>query len=56
MDVYVSVGEWMNSLNRRMDNARDGDCFHLPTPMHFHAYELLKKERFPEKKFRVEVK
>jgi hypothetical protein len=56
MEIYVSVGEWMNSLMSRMDNAADGDCFYLPTLMHLHAYMLLKEGVFPDKNFKVEVK
>lgn len=56
MDVYVGMGEWMNSLLSRMDNAVDGDCFYLPTMMHLHAFMLLKEERFADKNFKVEVK
>jgi hypothetical protein len=56
MDVYVSVGEWMNSLLSRMTDAVDGDCFYLPTQMHLHAFLLLKTERFADKNFKVEVK
>jgi len=56
MEIYVSVGEWMNSLLGRMDNAADGDCFYLPTMMHLHAFMLLKEERFADKNFKVEVR
>ena len=56
MDVYVSVGEWMNSLHGRMSNAVDGDCFYLPTDMHLHAFMLLKEQNFANKNFKVEVK
>jgi hypothetical protein len=53
MEIRVSVGEWMNSLRDRMDNAVEGDCFHLPTSMHHHAFTLLKDDVFPNKKFDV---
>jgi hypothetical protein len=56
MDVYVSVGEWMNSLHGRMSSAVDGDCFYLPTDMHLHAFMLLKEQNFANKNFKVEVK
>ena len=56
MEIYVSVGEWMNSLLSRMDNAVDGDCFYLPTMMHLHAFMLLKEEKFADKNFKVEIK
>lgn len=56
MDVYVGMGEWMNSLVGRMSSAVDGDCFYLPTMMHLHAFMLLKEERFADKDFKVEVK
>ena len=39
-----------------MDNATDGDCFHLPTTMHLHAFKLLREELFPNKQFEVIVK
>jgi hypothetical protein len=55
MDVYVSLGEWMNTLTNRMTNAMDGDCFILPTLMHLHAYTILKEASFPDKNFRVVV-
>ena len=56
MEIQISVGEWMNSLKNRMDNATDGDCFHLPTTMHLHAFKLLREELFPTKQFEVIVK
>jgi hypothetical protein len=57
MDVHViGMGEWMNSLMSRMMNAVDGDCFYLPTPMHLHAFLLLKEGSFPERDFKVTVK
>ncbi|NBX50194.1 hypothetical protein EBT25_09695 [bacterium] len=55
MEIPVSVGEWMQDLCFRMDNAEEGDCFLLPSPMHLHAYELVKEAQFPEKNFRVKV-
>jgi hypothetical protein len=55
MEVQVSVGEWMNSLVSRMNSAVDGDCFCLPTPMHFHAFMLLKEGQFAERDFKVKV-
>ena len=56
MEIKVSVGEWMNTLKTRMENARDGDCFHLPTHMHYHAFTLLREKVFPHKKFNVVIK
>lgn len=56
MEIHISVGEWMNSLLSRMQNAADGDCFCLPTDMHLHAYVLLKESFFPDRQFRVEIK
>ncbi len=50
------MGEWMNSLMRRMNNAADGDCFLLPTLMHLHAYTLLKNDLFPGRDFKVEIR
>jgi hypothetical protein len=57
MEIHViSVGEWMNTLQSLMMNAADGDCFCLPTDMHFHAYMLVKEAVFPEREFKVEIK
>ena len=56
MEIEISVGEWMNSLQDRMKSAVEGDCFHLPTPMHLHAFTLLSKEVFPNKHFEVTLK
>jgi hypothetical protein len=56
MEIYISVGEWINTLQIRMNTAVDGDCFCLPTPMHLHAYNLVKDASFPERNFRVELK
>jgi len=56
MEIQISVGEWMNSLKNRMENAVEGDCFHLPTNMHLHAFKLLKETEFPNKQFNVTVK
>jgi len=55
MEIQISVGEWFNSLKDRMDDATDGDCFHLPTYMHYHAFTLLKEEVFPNKKLKVTI-
>jgi hypothetical protein len=52
----IGVGEWMHTLLIRMNNAVDGDCFRLPTDMHFHAYNLLKEDFFPDQTFTVEIK
>jgi len=46
----------MNSLKNRMESAVEGDCFHLPTHMHLHAFKLLKETEFPNKQFKVIVK
>ena len=51
----ISVGEWSQSLLNRMDSAVEGDVFCLPTPMHLHAYELIKEQYFDQKQFKVEV-
>jgi sortase (surface protein transpeptidase) len=51
----ISVGEWSQSLFNRMNNAVEGDVFCLPTPMHLHAYELIKEQYFDQKQFKVEV-
>lgn len=56
MEIHVFMGEWMNSLQNRMSNAVDGDCFYLPTTMHLHAFMLLKEQNFADKNFKVEVK
>ena len=56
MEIHVFMGEWMNSLQDRMNNAVDGDCFYLPTAMHLHAFMLLKEQSFADKNFKVEVK
>ena len=56
MEIHVFMGEWMNSLQNRMNNAVDGDCFYLPTMMHLHAFMLLKEQNFADKNFKVEVK
>ena len=56
MEIHqVSVGEWMNSLMSRMDNAADGDCFCLPTAMHLHAFSLIKEQYFGNKNLDVRV-
>jgi hypothetical protein len=56
MEIQVFMGEWMNSLTSRMMDAMDGDCFYLPTPMHLHAFLLLKEASFADKNFKVEVR
>jgi len=55
MDIKVPIGEWISNLRVRMQTAEEGDCFLLPSPMHLHAYELIKEAQFPTKKFRVKV-
>lgn len=56
MEIYISLGEWMNTLRIRMDSAVDGDCFCLPSPMHLHAFQLVKEASFPDRNFKVELK
>ena len=55
MEIQVSVGEWMNTLQGLMLHAADGDCFCLPTNMHFHAFMLLKEGQFAERDFKVKI-
>ena len=55
MDIHIAVGEWMHTLQSLMSSAADGDCFCLPTPMHLHAYTLLKERSFPDRDFKVAV-
>jgi len=52
----IGVGEWMHTLMNRMNSAVDGDCFHLPTYMHLHAYNLLKEDFFSDRTFTVDIK
>jgi hypothetical protein len=56
MEIYISLGEWINTLQIRMGNAVDGDCFCLPSQMHLHAFQLVKDASFPDRNFRVELK
>jgi hypothetical protein len=56
MEIYISLGEWINTLQIRMGNAVDGDCFCLPSLMHLHAYQLVKDASFPDRNFKVELK
>lgn len=55
MDVHVALGEWMHTLQSLMSNAADGDCFCLPTPMHLHAFILMKEASFADRDFKVKV-
>tara|TARA_R100001463_G_scaffold99194_4_gene153647 strand:- start:1841 stop:2026 length:186 start_codon:yes stop_codon:yes gene_type:complete len=55
MEIEVSVGEWMTSLEDRMSTAVEGDYFHLPTRMHLHAFKLLQQTKFPDKKFKIVI-
>ena len=57
MSTYViGVGEWMQTLSCRINNAVDGDLFVLPSAMHLHAYNILKEASFPQKNLKVEIK
>jgi hypothetical protein len=49
MEIHVFTGEWLTSLSNRMASAMDGDIFCLPTPMHVHAFSLLKDSQFPQR-------
>ena len=49
MEIHVFTGEWLASLSNRMASAMDGDIFCLPTPMHVHAFFLLKDSKFPQR-------
>ena len=55
MEIHISLGEWINTLQIRMGNAVDGDCFCLPSQMHLHAFQLVKDASFPDRNFRVEL-
>ncbi len=55
MEIPISPGEWMQSLQIRMNNAMEGDCFLLPTQMHTHAFEIVKQAHFPLADFKVRV-
>jgi hypothetical protein len=55
MEIYISLGEWMNTLRNRMDSAVDGDYFYLPSQMHLHAFQLVKETYFPDRNFKVEL-
>ena len=55
MEIVISVGEWMNTLQHLMSDAADGDCFRLPTNMHLHAFMLLKEGQFSDRNFTVTV-
>jgi len=55
MEIPILSGEWMQNLRVRMSSAEEGDCFLLPSPMHLHAYELVKETQFPGKNFKVKV-
>ena len=54
MDIRISIGEWMSSLQERMKNASDGDCFYLPTAMHLHAFQIM-EQQFPGKHFNFKL-
>lgn len=56
MEIQVLHGEWMQSLSTRMDHAVEGDCFLLPSPIHLHAFQLVKDAQFPGKNFIVRVR
>tara|TARA_R110000868_G_scaffold273818_2_gene533056 strand:+ start:552 stop:743 length:192 start_codon:yes stop_codon:yes gene_type:complete len=55
MDVHIAVGEWIHSIQCHMKLAVDDTCFHLPTPMHVHAFWIVKEGYFPEKNFKLVV-
>ena len=38
-----------------MRSAVEGDCFHLPTRMHLHAFKILQQENFPDKHFKIVI-
>ena len=55
MEIHVFMGQWMNAITDQMSRASDGDIFLLPSLMHLHAFELIKKDRFPSKDIKVKV-
>jgi hypothetical protein len=55
MDIRVFLGEWMATMSGLMENSSDEDVFYLPTMMHLHAFEVLRKSNFQKKKFNVQV-
>jgi hypothetical protein len=55
VEIPIFMGEWINTLQSRMTNAMDGDCFLLPTYMHLHAFTILKDGMFAERDFKVEL-
>jgi len=54
MNIRISIGEWIKSLQERMLSASDGDCFCLPTEMHLHAFHIA-EEQFPNKHFEAKL-
>jgi hypothetical protein len=55
VEISVSMGQWNKSLSEQMSEASDGDLFVLPSFMHFHSFQLMKEQYFPQKQFRVKV-
>jgi hypothetical protein len=55
MAIQISTGEWISALKNRMGSVPDGTIFHLPTPMHHHAFLLVKDTFFPERDFTAKV-
>ena len=54
MDIRISIGEWIKTLQERMMNASDEDCFCLPTAMHLHAFHIM-EQQFPKKHFNFKL-
>tara|TARA_B100000214_G_scaffold371234_1_gene347231 strand:- start:63 stop:248 length:186 start_codon:yes stop_codon:yes gene_type:complete len=55
MEIYISTGEWIASIKNKMENAIEGSCFHLPSFMHLHAFEIIKNQAFSNKNFKVVI-
>ena len=55
MEIKISTGQWIPAIIDALAQAKDGDCFLLPSNAHIHAYEIAKKTTNNSKELKVRI-
>ena len=55
MEIKISTGQWIPAIIEALAQAKEGDCFLLPSNAHIHAYEIAKKTTNNSKELKVRI-
>ena len=55
MEIKISTGQWIPAIITALAQAKEGDCFLLPSNAHIHAYEIAKKSTNNSKELKVRI-